>query len=121
MTDKLEIMCMKKIKRMPQLRATLEEYKNDNNKSNKNKFTLTSMEVAEMIGKKHYDLLKDIRKYATYLNEGNFPLVEFFVESTYGDTKGEERKCYQITEKGCEMIAHKLTGQKGVIFTALYS
>lgn len=27
------------------------------------KTTITSMEVAQMVGKKHYDLLKDIRKY----------------------------------------------------------
>lgn len=28
--------------------------------------------------------------------------------------------CYQITKKGCEFIAHKLTGTKGTIFTARY-
>lgn len=28
--------------------------------------------------------------------------------------------CYLCTRKGCEMIANKLTGQKGVAFTALY-
>lgn len=30
--------------------------------------TITSMEVAEMVGKKHYDLLKDIRKYVDQFN-----------------------------------------------------
>jgi len=39
-----------------------------------------SIEVAKMINKRHADLLKDIRKYCEYLNEGNFPLVEFFKE-----------------------------------------
>lgn len=28
--------------------------------------------------------------------------------------------CYRITKKGCEFIAHKLTGTKGTIFTARY-
>lgn len=28
--------------------------------------------------------------------------------------------CYLITRKGCEMIANKLTGKKGVLFTAAY-
>lgn len=28
--------------------------------------------------------------------------------------------CYQITRKGCEMVANKMTGQKGIVFTAMY-
>jgi hypothetical protein len=28
--------------------------------------------------------------------------------------------CYLVTKKGCEFIAHKLTGQKGTEFTAWY-
>ena len=87
----------------------------------KNKpLTLDSREVAEMVEKQHNELLKDIRRYSNYLNEGNFPLVDFFTESTYLDAKGEERPNYQITKKGCEFIAHKLTGQKGALFTAAY-
>lgn len=79
-----------------------------------------SREVAKAVGKPHNDLMKDIRRYITYLNEGDFSLVEFFVESSYLDNKGEERPCYQITKKGCEMIANKMTGKKGVQFTATY-
>lgn len=82
--------------------------------------TIDSREVAQMVKKQHSELLKDIRRYANYLNEGNFHLVEFFQESTYKDTKGEIRPCYNVTKKGCEFIAHKLTGQKGAIFTATY-
>lgn len=32
--------------------------------------TLTSMEVAEMVGKQHNELLKDIRRYVEQLGEG---------------------------------------------------
>lgn len=81
---------------------------------------LNSREVAEMVNKDHSDLLKDIRRYTEYLNEGNFPLVEYFKEDTYKDAKGEVRNCYLISKKGCEFIAHKMTGQKGAIFTAKY-
>lgn len=81
---------------------------------------INSREVAEMVGKDHSDLLKDIRRYQEYLNEGNFPLVEYFKEDTYKDAKGEVRNCYLISKKGCEFIAHKMTGQKGAIFTAKY-
>ncbi|MDE6797193.1 MAG: Rha family transcriptional regulator [Ruminococcus sp.] len=70
--------------------------------------------------KNHYDLIRDIRKYCGYLNESKIAVVDFFIESTYTDSKGEERPCYLCTRKGCEMIANKLTGQKGVVFTALY-
>lgn len=82
--------------------------------------TISSIEVAEMVNKKHSELLKDIRRYEEQLNEVNIPLVEFFRESTYKDSKGEIRPCYNVTKKGCEFIAHKLTGVKGTEFTAKY-
>lgn len=84
------------------------------------KTTLTSMEVAEMVEKKHSDLLKDIRRYTKQLAEGKIPLGDFFTESTYLDANNQPRSCYQVTKKGCEFIAHKITGQKGTEFTARY-
>lgn len=82
--------------------------------------TITSMEVAEMVGKEHSKLLRDIRTYTEQLNEANLGLVDFFQQSTYIDKKGETRPCYNVTKKGCEFIAHKLTGIKGTAFTARY-
>lgn len=82
--------------------------------------TICSTEVAEMVEVEHAKLLRSIRTYCEYLNEANIGLVDFFIESTYRDAKGETRPCYQVTKKGCEMIANKLTGQKGVVFTAKY-
>lgn len=82
--------------------------------------TIDSREVAEMVEKEHGKLLRDIRSYSEYLNEAKIGLVDFFFESTYIDAKGETRPNYQVTKKGCEFIAHKLTGQKGAIFTAKY-
>lgn len=81
---------------------------------------LTSMEVAEMVEKKHSDLLKDIRRYAVQLAEGKISLGDFFSESTYLDSNNQSRPCYLVTKKGCEFIAHKLTGQRGTEFTAKY-
>lgn len=81
---------------------------------------LNSREVAEMVGKDHSDLLKDIRRYQEYLTEGNFPLSEYFKEDTYKDSTGRTLNCYLVSKKGCEFIAHKMTGQKGAIFTAKY-
>lgn len=82
--------------------------------------TITSLEVAEMVEKDHSKLLRDIKKYAEYLNEAKIGLVDFFMEDAYTDKKGEERPCYLVTKKGCEFIANKLTGVKGAIFTAKY-
>lgn len=82
--------------------------------------TITSMEVAQMVGKTHADLLKDIRKYTGQLAEGKIPSGDFFTESTYLDANNQSRPCFMVTKKGCEFIAHKLTGQKGTEFTARY-
>lgn len=82
--------------------------------------TITSLEVADMVGKPHNDLMKDIRRYTSQFNEGNISHVDFFTENTYLDKKGQERPCYMVTKKGCEFIAHKLTGVKGTEFTAKY-
>lgn len=73
-----------------------------------------------MVEKEHKMLLRDLRRYTNQFNQCNIAPVDFFCESTYKDAKGEIRPCYRITKKGCEFIAHKLTGTKGTIFTARY-
>lgn len=76
--------------------------------------------VAEMTGKEHKHLLRDIKNYADILTQSNFGLSEFFIESTYQDSTGRTLPCYLLTRKGCDMVANKMTGEKGVIFTAAY-
>ena len=85
-----------------------------------NQLLLSSVDVAKMIDKEHKELLRDIRTQIKYLNGGKIALVDFFVESQYEDKKGENRPCYLLTQKGCEYIANKLTGEKGALFTAKY-
>lgn len=82
--------------------------------------TLTSIEVAEMIGKNHKDLLRDIRRYVTQLGESKIAPTDFFKESTYTSEQNKELSCYDVTKKGCEFVSHKLTGIKGTEFTAKY-
>jgi len=81
---------------------------------------LTRMEAAEWCGKKHADLLRDIRRYTAQLAESKIALGDFFKESTYLDANNQARPCFLVTKKGCEFIAHKMTGQKGTEFTARY-
>lgn len=99
-----------------------------------NQMLLSSVEVSEMIGKRHNHLLRDIDGYVEILKnpietkiglnekdaELNFELNDFFVESSYKDSIGRTLPCYLLTKKGCEMVANKMTGKKGVLFTAAY-
>lgn len=83
--------------------------------------TLDSREVAEMVRKRHNNLVRDIEGYIQNLENSNLSSHEFFIEGSY-KVEGNKRvyKKFDCTKKGCEFIAHKLTGQKGAIFTAKY-
>ena len=90
--------------------------------------TLDSREVAKMVEKEHKFLMRDIRRYINQIAVGNEKYEggckvapsDFFTESTYWSEQNKELPCYKVTKKGCEFIAHKLTGTKGTIFTARY-
>ena len=82
--------------------------------------TIDSREVAEMVGMRHADLLKKVSNYEGILLNEKFRSVDFFIPSEYQDSTGRILNCYLLTKKGCEMVANKLTGEKGVIFTAKY-
>lgn len=84
------------------------------------KKTITSMEVSQMVNKDHSKLLRDIRNYISQLGEAKIGFTDFFLEATYVTEQNKVLPCFQVTKKGCEFIAHKLTGQKGTEFTARY-
>jgi len=79
-----------------------------------------SRDVAAMIERPHWTLVRSIRTYSQYLNDNKIVVVDFFIPSTYKDEKGEQRPCYLLTEKGCDFVANKTTGEKGAVFTAQY-
>jgi len=87
-------------------------------------WVIDSRDVAEMIGKEHSNLMRDIRGYAETLDaseNSNLNSLNFFIPHTYtvaGNSK--QYSCYLITRKGCDMVANKMTGEKGVLFTAEY-
>ena len=82
--------------------------------------TISSLEVAEMVEKEHKNLMRDVRSYADELGQLKIEPSDFFKENTYQNSQNKTMPCYDITKKGCEFIAHKLTGIKGTKFTALY-
>lgn len=79
-----------------------------------------SREVATLLHRPHNDLMKTIRTYCEYLGQGDFSQSDFFIPSTYTNAQNKEQPCYLLTKKGCDMVANKMTGEKGVLFTAAY-
>ncbi|MCY8916258.1 Rha family transcriptional regulator [Bacillus atrophaeus] len=80
-----------------------------------------SRDVAEMTAKRHSDLIRAIKGYIdTILTDAKLRSSDFFIASTYEDSKGEIRPCFLLTKKGCEMVANKMTGENGILFTAAY-
>ena len=69
---------------------------------------MTSLEIAELTGKNHFDLMRAIRKMEPAWEKVNgckFALVE------YQDKKGELRPCYQLTKTECLYIATKFNDE----------
>lgn len=104
----------------------------------KGKLVADSRDVAPFAEKDHAHLLRDIRRYVKvmeqfseskigladtmnkHLTDNKFVVSDYFIEATYIDEQGKTRPCFYCTEMGCEMVAHKMTGDKGIIFTAQY-
>ncbi len=82
---------------------------------------MDSRDVAKMIGKRHRDLVRDIRRYISDMSQSaKLRSDDFFIESSYQAGTGKNYTCYLLTKQGCEFVANKLTGKKGTIFTATY-
>ena len=61
---------------------------------------MTSLQIAEVTGKNHAHVMRDIRNLLEQgVNESNFGLVN------YKDKKGEVRPMYELTPKGCLILA----------------
>ena len=61
---------------------------------------MTSLQIAEVTGKNHAHVMRDIRNLLEQgVNESNFGLVD------YKDKKGEMRPMYELTPKGCLILA----------------
>ena len=80
-----------------------------------------SRKLAEIIDKRHDYLMRDIRVYILFFD---FSLImsssNFFVESTYKNSQNKTQPCYLCTKQGVDMICNKMTGTKGVLYSAYY-
>ncbi len=88
--------------------------------------TISSLEVAEMVETEHWKLLRKLEGdqksvgIIKILTDNNFVVSDYFILSSYKDSSGKENKCYKITKLGCDFLANKFTGEKGILFTAKY-
>lgn len=64
------------------------------------KETMSSLEIAELTGKRHDHVIRDIR---TLLSQG--VAAPNFGESTYKDANQQDRPCFNLTKKGCLILA----------------
>ena len=75
----------------------------------------TSLKIAELFGKNHKEVLRDIREkilphITDDFNERNFAPVD------YRDGKGQYRPMYYLTRDGFTMVAMGYTGPKAMQF-----
>ena len=88
---------------------------------------IDSREVARMMGKSH----KEILRYIEGEKNGNIGILptlltnelrstEYFIESSYRDAVNKKSKCYLCTRMGCDLLATRQIGEKGILFCAKY-
>ena len=80
--------------------------------------TISSREVAEMMGVRHCDLLEKIDSISKDLATEN-SVAKYWIEGTF-ENRGKHYREYQVKKRGCEFLAHKTTGTKGNLFTDKY-
>lgn len=81
--------------------------------------TLTSNEVAEMVGRRHDQVLRDIDHIIGQLRH-HTNVESYFIKSTYRNLQNKEQPNYLLTKKGCELYSTRMTGYKGTQFAVEY-
>jgi Rha family phage regulatory protein len=66
---------------------------------------LTSLELAEITGKRHADVMRDIRNEIITLGEEIGQRI--FAQSSYTNSQNKEQPCYQFGRKGAMQLALK--------------
>ncbi|MGE6516675.1 Rha family transcriptional regulator [Lysinibacillus sphaericus] len=78
-----------------------------------------SREIAEMVGRTHDKVIRDIRNIIIQLGDAKNG-ESYFIESTYTNNQNKELPCFLLTKKGCELYATRMTGEKGTMFAMTY-
>lgn len=82
--------------------------------------TLTSIEISEMVGREHGNVMKDIRRIIEHLGGQVESYESYFIEATYVNSQNRVMPCFGLTKKGCELFGTRMTGEKGTKFAVEY-
>lgn len=82
--------------------------------------TLTSLEVAEMVGREHKNVLQDVRGIIAHLGELKIQPSSYFIESTYLNSQNKKMPRFLLTKQGCELYGNRMTGIDGTAFSIKY-
>lgn len=97
--------------------------------NNKLVATIPSYEIAKMMDRRHSDVLRMLEGSEKPKVIGIIPVIEenvelhlsdYFIKSTYKTSQNKKVTCYECTRMGCDILANKMTGEKGILFTAKY-
>lgn len=82
---------------------------------------ISSREVAEMMEMKHTHLLGKIDNINKTFENRKIGSQKYWLESSY-KTEGNNKtyREFLVSKEGCEFLAHKSTGEKGILFTHRY-
>lgn len=92
----------------------------ENRYSQASKERLGSRRVAKMMEVDHSKLLRKIDGFNTVFTKAKIGFSKYWIESSYKDGSGKTNKEYEISKLGCEFLANKTTGEKGILFTDRY-
>ena len=79
--------------------------------------TTLSVQVAEYFGKRHDNVIRDIRKLIE--SAPSLGLLNF-EESSYKNEQGKKQPCYRMDRKGFVLLAMGFTGEKALQFKIAY-
>lgn len=81
---------------------------------------LTSLEVAEMVGREHKNVMQDIRGIIKDISLLKVQPSDYFIESEYTNTRNKKYPMYLVTKKGCELYGNRMSGIDGTAFAIKY-
>ena len=92
---------------------------------------IDSREVARMMGREHWEILYYIEGNAKKGENGITGILptlqgeqvttnKYFIESSYTTANNRRKKCYLCTRMGCDLLATRQVGEKGILFCAKY-
>lgn len=81
---------------------------------------ISSRKVAEMMEVEHSKILRKIDGFNYIFTKAKIGFSKYWIEGSYKDGSGKNNKEFQVSKLGCEFLANKTTGEKGILFTDRY-